>query len=200
MGKKKASLKKLQKDVKKMKKLFKKPEVKQNMVVQNPALGVGTSGAIFQIGTIAPGVAHDQRVGNQVELLTTNIRYMWALGDTGYNNGRLAVIKTKTALPALSNAFETTSFAAFGGVYASWDYDIVEKVYYDENSTINQLISGARSQVFRKQYIKTPMELKFDTNVANSQLDFLYIIAVSDSSLAPHPTLNLVSRTRYTDV
>ena len=200
MGKKSPNLKRLQKDVKKMKKLFKKPEVKQSMIVQNPALGVSTAGNLFQIGTIAPGVAHDQRIGNEVELLTTNIRYMWALGDTGYNNGRLAIIKTRGALATLSDAFETTSYGTFGGVYASWDYDKVEKVFYDHNTTMNQLVSGARRQVFTKEYVKTPMELKFDSNQPNSQLDFIYIVAVSDSLLAPHPTLNLVARTRYTDV
>lgn len=193
-------LKSLKRELKSMKKLFKKPEVKQSMIVQNPALGVSTAGNIFQIGEIAQGVSHDQRIGNQVELLTTNLRYMWALGDTGYNNGRLAIIKTRGPLATLSSAFETTSFGTFGGVYASWDYDIVEKVYYDHNTSMNQLVSGARRQVFNKEYVKTPMELKFDTSVATSQLDFIYIVCVSDSLLAPHPSLNLVARTRYTDV
>ena len=194
------NLKRLAKDVKKMKKHFKKPEVKQSMIVQNPLLGVSTAGVIYQIGSIAPGVAHDQRVGNQVELLSTNIRYMWSLGDTGYNNGRLSIIKTRKPVTVFSDFFETTSYGTFGGVYASFDYDVVEKVFYDENTTMNQQIAGARMQVFKKAYVKTPMELKFDTSSATSQLDNVYIIAVSDSAAPTNPSLNLVARTRYTDV
>ena len=72
-----------------------------------------------------------------------NLRIMHALADTGYNNCRYAIIKCREAPPSVSAVFETSSYNTFGGVYASWDYDVVEKVYLDKNITLNQAVSGA---------------------------------------------------------
>lgn len=191
-------IQKLKNDVSKMKSLFKKPEVKQSMIVHNTT--ASTAGSIFQIGSISQGVAHDQRIGNEVELLSSSLRYMWSLADTGYNSGRLAIIRTRGPLGSVAEAFENTSFLTFGAVYAAWDYDIVQKVYLDKQTTLNQLVSGQRMTKFSKKYVKHPMELKFDDSVSTSQLDYLYVLVASDSAILPHPGLNLVCRTRFSDV
>lgn len=149
--------------------------------------------------SIPTGVAHDQRIGNRTELLSMNLRIMNALADTGYNNCRYAIVKTRVPPPSVSSLFEVNSYALFGGVYASWDYDIVEKVYLDKNVTLNQTVSGARVSEFGKHFIKTPMELHYDTAAPGSLQEQLFLVLVSDSAVAPHPGVNYVLRSRFTD-
>ena len=190
--------KKLEKDVYKMKRYFKKPEVKSLVINEN--ITVSNGGNLFQIASIPQGITNTERIGNSVDLLSSNFRFMWALADTGYNNCRIALVKTRKPVSNLSSIFEATSFAAFGGIYAAWDYDTVQKVYLDNNTALNQQVSGLRVHSFKKKYVKHPETLKFSDTTATSQLDNIYIVVVTDSAVLPHPRLNLIVRTRYTDV
>ena len=190
--------KRLEKDVYKMKKYFKKPEVKS--IVLNQNITVSNGGNLFPIASIPQGITNNERIGNSVDLLTSNVRFMWALADTGYNNCRIAIIKTRKEVSNLSSVFEATSFSTFGGIYAAWDYDMVQKVYLDNNTTLNQQVSSLRVQSFKKKYIKHPENVKFADTTATSQLDNLYVLVVTDSAVLPHPRLNLILKTRYTDV
>lgn len=195
------------KAVSKMKSLIKneiKKNNRKNVEVKRETLAASTTsdnnGQLIPIlQSVVTGVAHDQRVGNRTELLSMNLRIMNNIADTGYNNVRYAIIKCREEPASVSAVFETTSYASFGGVYASWDYDIVEKVYLDENLTLNQLVSGARMSKFRKHFIKSEMGLHYDTASANSLQERLYLVLTSDSTLAPHPGVNYVLQSRFTD-
>lgn len=185
--------------------LKKKMEVKREIQVHN--ISVDTTGvAIPLMNTIASGTAHDQRIGNRVNMLSTTLRYMWSLSDTGYNNCRISLIKVKVPLPPSTvpvatppDFYENQSYSAFSGVYASWNYDLVSKVYYDKNITLNQFVAGARASKFNKAFIKMAQELNYDTALAPSLLDGIYLVVSTDSAVVPHPGLNLVTRCRYTD-
>lgn len=173
-------------------------EVKSEILTGNPSMtNTGVLVPILQ-STIS-GTAHDQRVGNRTELLSMNLRIMTALADTGYNNVRYAIIKCREEPASVSAVFETTSYGTFGSVFASWDYDIVEKVYLDKNVTLNQQVSGARASKFNKHWIKSPMGLHYNTAAANSLQEKLYLVLCSDSAIAPNPGCNYVLRSRYTD-
>lgn len=177
---------------------------RKNVEVKRETLSGSTSsdnnGQLIPIlQSTVSGTAHDQRVGNRTELLTMTLRIMNNIADTGYNNVRYAIIKCREEPASVSAVFQTSSYAAFGGVYAAWDYDIVEKVYLDKNITLNQLVSGARMSKFGKHFVKCPMGLHYDTAAANSLQEKLYLVLTSDSAIAPHPGVNYVLSSRYTD-
>lgn len=186
--------------------LKKKMEVKREIQVHNVSIdNVGLT--IPLMALVASGTAHDQRIGNRVNMLSATLRYMWALSDTGYNNTRISLIKVKVPLPPGGGApvstppdfYENQSYTTFGGVYAQWNYDLVSKVYYDKNITLNQFVSGARVSKFNKAFVKMAQELNYDNVNGDSLLDGIYLVLSSDSTVIPHPTINLVTRCRYTD-
>ena len=185
--------------------LKKKMEVKKE--IQSHSLAVDNTGTIIPLmDTLVSGTSNDQRIGNRVNMLSCTLRYMFALADSGYNNCRLAIIKTRTIFPtggtpqtAPPLLFDNISYSQFGVPYCQWDYDVVEKVYYDKNVTLNQNYSGLRVQQFRKAFVKMAQQVVFDNELAGSSLANLYIVVGSDSTILPHPTLNLVTRCRYTD-
>jgi len=185
----------------------KKVEVKHEMLAP-PPVSTDTVGVIIPLmNDVSTGTAHDQRIGNKVTLLSNTLRLQVALADTGYNNIRYAIIKTRREAINTADLFENASYLQFGGVYASWDYDMVERVYLDKNLTLNQLIpyttnlgESWRSSKFRKHFNKMPMEIHYDDSAAGSVLDRLYLILCSDSAVIPHPRVAFVSRCRFTDL
>ena len=182
---KNSSLMRLTKDVKRMKKFFKKPEVKFEITALNTTSD--NAGAFYPLmQQVASGTAHDQRIGNSVDLLSINLRIMNRLADAGYNNVRYAIIKCRNPPPTAVELFETTSYATFGGVYAEWDRDLVEKVYLDKNITLNQQISGANVSKFGKHFIKMPMTLHYNDVNPGSLNEHILLVLTSDSVLAPH--------------
>lgn len=185
--------------------LKKKMEVKREVLVHN--LSIDNTGTIVPLmDTVASGTAHDQRIGNKVNMLSSTLRYLWALSDAGYQNCRFAIVKTRTIFPtggapapAPPLLWENQSYSTFGGVYASWDYDIVSKVYYDKNITLNQQYAGLRVSRFQKAFVKMAQEVVYDNALAGSSLNNLYIVLSSDSQILPHPSCQMVIRNRYID-
>lgn len=177
--------------------LAQKIEVKS--IVETNSGSVSTTGVLKYLLTIAPGTAHDQRLGNKLNLLSFYLRIMWANGDRGYNNVRTSLVQTRKPITQISNLFDTTSFASFGSVFASWDYDTVSRVILDKNTTINQLVANEKRSVFFKKYMKCPDDIFYDTSVDTSTQSNYYLLICSDSLIAPHPNMNYVLRTRYTD-
>lgn len=179
--------------------LAKKVEVKKSTIVNTSSLT--TSGVIIPLMEIAQGQAHDQRIGNSVNLLSFYIRVQTALADSGYNRIRVALIKTRNQTDGtMAQLFENTSFVTFGSQNAGWDYDFVERVFMDKNTTLNQLVANQRMTKYYKRYIKVTDKLHFNDSSTEPPLENYYLILVSDSAVLPHPSCNLVLTQRFTDL
>lgn len=179
--------------------LAKKVEVKKSTIVNTATLT--TSGVIIPLMEIAQGVAHDQRLGNSLNLLSFYVRVQSALADSGYNRVRVALIRTRQPTDGtMAQLFENTSFVTFGAQNAGWDYDFVEKVYMDKNTTLNQLVANQRMTKYWKRYIKCKDRLHYDDAATSPPNENYYLILVSDSLVLPHPTCNLICTQRFTDM
>lgn len=179
--------------------LAKKVEVKKSTIV-NTAI-VDTSGLIVPLMEIAQGQAHDQRIGNSVNLLSFYVRVQTALADPGYNRVRVALIRCRHPSDGtMAQLFENTSFSTFGAMNAGWDYDLVEKVYMDKNTTLNQLVAGQRMTKYWKRYIKSKDKLHYNDSATQPPNENYYLVLVSDSLIVPHPSCNLICTQRFTDL
>lgn len=178
--------------------LAKRTEVKKQTITNTAS--VSTGGTIIPLlATIAQGNAHDQRVGNQVNLLSMYLRVQTALGDNGYNTTRVALIRTRQPTAVVAELFETTSFSVFGANYAGWNYQLVQNVYFDRLTTLNQLVAGQRATKYFKKYLKISDKINYQDSITGPPNENYYLVLVSDSSVIPHPSCNLVLTQRFTD-
>lgn len=177
--------------------LAKRTEVKKQTITNSAS--VSTGGTIIPLLQMAQGNAHDQRIGNSVNLLSFYLRVQTALGDSGYNTTRVALIRTRQPTAVVSELFENTSFSVFGANYAGWDYDLVSNVYFDRLTTLNQLVAGQRSTKYFKKYLKVKDEIHWNDSITGPPNENYYLVLVSDSSVIPHPSCNLVLTQRFTD-
>lgn len=176
-----------------------KVEVKKSTIVNTA--GVTTSGVIIPLMAIAQGNAHDQRIGNSCNLLSFYVRVQTALADLGYNRVRVALVRTRQISDGtMAQLFENTSFLTFGANNAGWDYDFVEKVYMDKNTTLNQLVANQKMTRYWKRYIKVNDKLHYNDSTTNPPTENYYLVLVSDSLILPHPSCNLILTQRFTDM
>lgn len=177
--------------------LSKRIEVKRQTITN--VSSVSTSGTIIPLLQIAQGTSHDQRIGNSANLLSFYLRVQTALGDSGYNTTRVALIRCRQPTTVVANLFEATSFSVFGASYAGWDYDLVSNVYFDRLTTLNQLVAGQRMTKYFKKYLKVKEEIHWNDSTTTPPNENYYLVLVSDSSVIPHPSCNLVLSQRYSD-
>lgn len=195
----KQSLAKVAKELKRLKKKMPKPEMKIRDFGQ--IYSVDNAGTYIQMLTgISAGTGKQDRIGNRITLKQFKLRYMCSLGDTNFNNLRVMLIKTYEPLLSLAAVFETTSLGTLGAVYANVNKDIVSKVHYDRNITLNQQYSGGRSAHFQKRNKKVEETIEYSTSLGASVQDSYYVVLVSDSGFAPHPNVHLCVKTLYQDV
>lgn len=164
------------------------------------AASVSTSGNILPLwgpSVLAVGTAGDQRIGNQVNILNAQMRVMISQADTPYNRVRYMVISCRARLGAsLAPIFNATSYSAFGGIFSSFNYNFVKRVYLDKTVMLQEKVDGTLRTTFRKHYLKNLKSKLHWQNETSSPQELFYFIAVSDSSAPSHPqiTLNLTSR------
>lgn len=185
--------------------LARKVEVKDcTQVSSGPVSNAGVLIPLFTAGVLAQGAASDQRIGNEINLLSTKISCLSSQTDSPYNRIRYALIKCRSRVTTVASVFNPTSFTAFGAIFANWNYDVVEKVYLERTLMLRATASSGAAvspimmTAFRKHYIKMKQKLHFQSNLSGPQ-EQLYLFVCSDSSIVPHPNFNMLLNHRYTD-
>lgn len=185
--------------IKQLKKKMPKPEMKIRDFGQ--VYSIDNVGTYVQMLTgISAGTGKEDRIGNRIDLKEFRLRYMCSLGDPNFNNLRIMLIKTFEPLLSIAAVFESTSLGTLGAVYANVNKNIVQRVHYDKNITLNQQYSGGRSSHFQKRNKKMNDVVNYSTSLGASVQDNYYVVLVSDSGFAPHPNVHLCVKTLYTDV
>ena len=171
-------------------------ELKRHTIVNSAE--VDTNGVIIKILRIAQGTAHDERVGDMLNLKSFYLRAQPQLQDVGYNKFRIMLVKSREALASLNQVMENTSNVTFGPINASINYRVIEKVLLDKIVTVKNEWDGAPMQGFFKRYIKHKDKIHYQNELDFAAMENYYLILVSNSSAAPHPTVNLVLNETFT--
>lgn len=157
------------------------------------------------------GTNDEERLGNRTNNLSTAIRCNVESADSPYNQVRLMIFSTRQKLPldsagtyySCSTCFESLNTL---GLNAPLNMDIVSRVYMDRLVTLNQLVSGQNVIKFVNKYLrfgKNGKKILYKGNTSatlgeNTETNF-YFVAMSDSTLVPHPRINMVWKNRFTD-
>ena len=160
---------------------------------------------------IGQGTNDEERIGNRINCLSTSIRCNLESADSPYNQLRVLVFSTREKLPvdvagtyySCSTAFESLNTL---GLNAPLNMDVVSRVYMDRLCTLNQLVSGQSVMKFVNKYLRfgkngKKVVYKGDTSAnlgQNTETNF-YFVAMSDSSLVPHPRINMVWKNGFID-
>ena len=160
---------------------------------------------------IGLGTSDEDRIGNRLNCLSTSIRCNVESADSPYNQMRVLVFSTREKLPvdvagtyySCATAFESLNTL---GLNAPLNMDVVSRVYMDRLVTLNQLVSGQGVIKYLNKYFRfgkngKKIFYKGDTSPnlgQNTETNF-YFVAMSDSSLVPHPRINMVWKNRFID-
>lgn len=185
--------------------LAKNVEVKKNY--SNGTHSILTSGVLaVPLAGLAVGTLSDERIGNNVSLLSMNMRANFENGDPNNTIRMLCLelyeaqnLTTFTAVDCFNGI--TTPFV--GAINSQVDRQIVKRVLYDKTINLNPNWNGASKFRYMKAYVrlsKTGKKIQFADGIAQPQQGHFYWVFVSDSAIAPSPRLQYAVETRYTDL
>lgn len=157
------------------------------------------------------GTEDFNRIGNRVNNLSTSIRCNVESADSPYNQMRLMLVETRNKLQITlaGGNYDCQSLfedIAILGLNAPLNFDVVSKVYFDKLVSLNQHVAGQNVIKFVNRYIKFGKNGKkiyylgdITPSLGENTNTNVYFVVMSDSSVAPHPRINMVWKNRFTD-
>lgn len=147
------------------------------------------------------GTDVDQFIGSQIRIKRMNLRWSIAQADTT-NNFRMVIFETRRDYePAAGDTvmFKEPSHQLLSPL----NYDFVKRVYVDRTLFLGGTNSGSVSLIKRgrKHINMRNRKCLFQVTGAGAVVADvkLYVMVVSDSSVAPSPRFTLLSSLHYTD-
>lgn len=155
-----------------------------------------------------PGSA--ARIGNSVTLMRSQFKFNFDMEQStaAYNKIRVIVAQsadgTQSLVPAdilLYSSYATDGDLVFASPYTTkTSTNKRYTILYDKVFTLNKYGNGARQISFLKKYGKSGKVVNWDGNSGSAPVDFkTTIMAISDSTVAPHPHYEYSLRHTYKD-
>lgn len=185
--------------------LAKTAEVKKNYT--NGTHSILTSGVLaVPLAGLAVGNLSDERIGNNVSLLSMNMRANFENGDPN-NTIRMLCVELYEAQNLVTfiatDLFNGITTPFVGAINSQVDRQIVKRVLYDRTINVNPNWNGASKFRYMKAYCrlsKTGSKIQFADGVSQPSSGHYYWAFVSDSAIAPSPRVQYALETRYTDL
>lgn len=175
--------------------------------------GVTTAGSFVLLSNVTQGTLDNNRIGDKLKFVSMKGKFTWTVGD---NNNLCRVIvfqwhpDNSVTVPVTSGAGGILQSGGANAPYSNYEHDTgsLFTVLYD--STVNlweQIAATPGSMTAFKQFrIKQTRRnrrffkttLKFDAATTTGP-DQIYLLAVSDSSVAPNPVLYGYIRMAFQD-
>lgn len=195
---------KVSKNVKRFvnKKLKKEVETKYNDYYNSGTFD--WNGSVYYNLTVIPqGTTDSNRIGDKISLRGIRLRYHLLCGDT-YNICRIVVFQyygnNTLHAPAVNELFQSIYM---GTVYApmspfTFDYKNQFGILYDKthNLNLNDRQTVGVNKKIKIKYAKHGITFTAATTAGSNQI---YIVALSDSGAATHPSIIFHSRLFYDD-
>jgi len=171
------------------------------------ATSVGAGATLIPLSNMAQGVGRSQRVGDSASLIGLNMTYeIVQLNADIYSDTRVIIFQwfpnTALLVPVLADILQNTAAIGLYSQY-NWENRDQYRILYDRlhsqsglatapTSTSNESVLNRRVGVQRKL-----MEFAIASTTGSNQL---YVLWISDSSIAPFPIINFTSRVKFTDL
>jgi hypothetical protein len=169
---------------------------KKFLATEQTAVGIGSSGTVYDISAISQGTSDSNRVGDSVTLDRLRLSYAWAAGDTT-NVCRLVVFQWNVqSTPLISSVLLYSSALLVPYAMPAIDTQKEFKILYDRSDYISTSSPTIAGDIVE---IKMPGKIQFQAGSSSSGTGKIYMIAVSDSSASPNPELAFQSTLYYYD-
>ena len=162
---------------------------------------VSTTGRVTLLTAVTQGVGVSQRVGERLQPVALHLKFQSTVEPTDtYNNVRYIVFKWKDddtlIAPVMANVLGTT----FGGLDEvlnefQWTTRSNFQVLLDVTHSVDT--AGPRSKITRHR-LKLRGHIEYETNLTTG-VGNIYLIRVSDSAVAPSPSMGVYSRLYFKD-
>lgn len=175
----------------------------------NPAWTVSSSGrANYPMFALEQGDGNNQRVGDKVTLMSHQVSVTAAAQDTT-NSIRLLFVATPSTTPlTISNVLEYASYPSHGDLVFSSPY---KKRASTSETTYKVMFDKVYHFEADRRLITDKFELRpggihgkqcnFNTDSNDMPENYqLIMMAISDSTAAPDPALNVCVRSKYIDL
>lgn len=145
------------------------------------------------------------RVGNSITLMSTTIKFNFDVAATSetYNKFRILVLTSKDGAQSLAigDVLENPAANVMSSHYTTKTSTNkrYNKPHLDRVFEVNRDSNGSKQMVCKIKYGKTGKVINYDGNSAAPTDYKLSIICISDSSVAPHPTMEYTLRHTYKD-
>lgn len=158
-------------------------------------------------GSVAGSAA---RIGNSVTLMRSQFKFNFDIEQSTatHNKVRLIVAQsadgTQSLLPSdilLYSNYTTDGDLVFASPYTTkTSTNKRYTILYDKVFTLNKYANASKQISFIKRYGKTGKVVNWDGNSSSSPVDFkTTIMAIADSTVAPHPHYEYSLRHTYKD-
>jgi len=146
------------------------------------------------------------RIGNSITLMSTTIKFNFDVATSGesYNKFRLLVLTSKDGAQSLSLA-DVLEDPGYNQVFSS-HYTTktstnkrYNKPHLDRVFEVNRNHNASKQITVKIKYGKNGKVINFDGNSAAPTDYKLSILAISDSTVAAHPTMEYTLRHTYKD-
>lgn len=158
---------------------------------------ISSSGTIFALSNMGQGNSNDKRLGQQINPKSILMRFDLFASDST-NSIRLILFKWfDQASPSIATVLENTTWPTLSPLNLTNSRRSI-KVIYD--NLVSTSISTEITERVGKVYRKLAGKMNWADGTSGSPMGGqLYLLAVSDSSAAPHPSLDFLSRLRFAD-
>lgn len=203
-------------EVKSLKKLVNKTIENKQVNALRPAIFVTSAGYDAQVvgDTIQPTmrqgvedgsqtVGSSSRIGNSITLMRTAVQFLFDVAATSetYNKFRCIVVESTEGNQAISavDIFETPTSPLISQLSTKTNNNKRYKILMDKKFEVNRNNNGAKWCSLIKKYGKSGRVVDY-TGAAETPTNYnINILCWSDSTVAPHPTMQYTLRHTYKD-
>ena len=180
-----------------------KANIETKYLSTSEALTVDYNGVIRKLSGTIQGGADYQRVGDQITCRSITVRFAPTNTADTFNICRMILFRwtqdDNVTSPYASSILDSTGYTT--APLSGWFFDAMRakkfKVLYDKSFDTNADLSVA-SNFPRKVHIKLNSKVNYFNATANGTGN-IYMLLISDSSIAPHPIINYASQLFYVD-
>lgn len=158
---------------------------------------VDSAGSVFDLSTVAQGDTDTSRDGDTIFASSVIIRGFITTQDT-FNRFRVIFVQWKAPVITIADVLIVTAGHEVDSMYNT-DKAQQYKIMFDRTYTLNPNYSGGvrTHQLINKlRFSSRRMQFSAGTLTGNNKL---YMICISDSSVAAHPTIDLVTKLNFRD-
>lgn len=164
---------------------------------------VDFNGSLVLLTGLSQGTTDSQRIGDKINLRAFKIHYQLLVGDA-YNTFRIIIFQwkpnTQLVTPTVANILVGTTVGTVNAPLANyvWDYQNQFIVLYDKLHVLDALNMSTKAyrKTVKLKFAKKTIEYYAASTAASNHL---YMLCISDSGAAAHPTIQYQTRVMYDD-